>query len=344
VTLNRLLLLLFACALSFHADSSIPQALSQSTNREPVKEELGQFINANSPDTSTKLEVMQQEIYRVEQDIMLQEFVQEYGDHIHLKRVLYASDSEMIPGLIFAPLHMAAGKRYAALELLHGGFHGNFDRSFFSYVDAAVARGFVVFVPEYRSSRGYGEENYQSDYGFTDLADVLAGAEFMTHLNYVDGKRLGIIGHSRGGMLTVSAIEKEPTRFTAAVDLLGLVDFLSYMSYKPDYRRIDVSKEPSFGGKLPFENIQPYLDVSPINNVSSIQTPLLIVGTTVDNEVPWKLNGGRLAELMKAEGKVYEMKLYPKTAGLHSFIFGDTPEAQDCLDRSLEFMSKYLKP
>jgi dipeptidyl aminopeptidase/acylaminoacyl peptidase len=319
-------------------------AAAQDANQGRDKESLGQFINADAGDTNTKLEVIQQELYQAEQEAILVGFTQEYGSRIHLKRVLYASGAELIPGYTFTPANMPQGKRYPALILLHGGFHEKLDWRFFRYIDGAVSRGFVVFFPEYRGSRGYGENHYQNDYGITDLEDVLAGTEYLSRQEFVDANRLGIIGHSRGGMLTMRAIEKEPKRFKAAVEIAGLADFLAYMSYKPEYRRNEVAKEKYFQGKLPSENLQPYLDISPLNHVDDIQTPLFIMGTTADNEVPFSLHGARIADAMKARGKIFETKVYDKAPGGHVFLFGDTAEANDCETQALDFLSKYLKP
>lgn len=55
----------------------------------------------------------------------------------------------------------------------------------------------------------------------------------------------------RGGMTTLLALEKAPKRFVAAVEIAGLTDFVAYMSYKPDERRMEVAREKEFGGKRP---------------------------------------------------------------------------------------------
>ena len=340
-------LLLFCAVTLFLTIPAVAQNTKQSNgpgNGIETKEALDTFINADASDTSTRLEVLLQELYQTEEEVIVQSFTQEYGSRDHLRRVLYPSGRELIPGYVFTPVNMKVGKRYPGLLILHGGFHEKFDWRFFRYVDAAVARGYVVLFPEYRGSRGYGENQYQNDYGITDLADVLAGADFLARQEFVDPNRLGIEGHSRGGMLTMLAIEKEPKRFKAAVEIAGLADFLAYMSYKPDYRRNEVAKEKYFNGKLPSQALQPYLDVSPLSHVDEIQTPLFIVGTTADNEVPFSLHGARMMDAMKARDKVFDFKVYDKAPGGHVFLFGDTPEATDCLNRSLDFLDKYLKP
>lgn len=336
---------LIGCLFLVCSTALLPSHMDAQDAKKPSdKEVLGQFINPDSSDTNTKLEVIQQELYQAEQESILIGFTQEYGSRIHLKRVLYASGPELIPGYLFTPVSMTKDKRYPGLVLLHGGFHEKLDWRFFRYIDGAVTKGFVVFFPEYRGSRGYGENHYQNDYGITDLEDVLAAGNYLSRQDFVDPNRLGIIGHSRGGMLTMLAIEKEPKRFKAAVEIAGLVDFLAYMSYKPDYRRNEVAKEKYFQGKLPSESLQPYLDISPITHVNDIETPLFIVGTTADNEVPFSLHGGRMADAMKARGKTFELRVYDKAPGGHVFLFGDTPEANDCAERALDFLAKYLKP
>ncbi len=106
--------------------------------------------------------------------------------------------------------------------------------------------------PEYRGSRGYGAEHYRNDYGVTDTADVIASGDYMAKQAFVDAGRLGVLGQSRGGMTTLLAIAKAPQRFKAAVDIVGLADFVAYMAYKPEYRRVEVAQESaSFKGQLP---------------------------------------------------------------------------------------------
>jgi dipeptidyl aminopeptidase/acylaminoacyl peptidase len=335
---------LFVALITTTASVACIAAVAQEATDSAPKEVLGTFINTDAKDTGTKLEVLQQELYQAEEESIIANFNQEYGSRDRLKRVLYGSGHELIPGYVFTPANMPAGKKYPAIILLHGGFHEKLDWRFFRYIDAAVTRGFVVIFPEYRGSRGYGENMYQNDYGVTDLEDVLAGADFLASLPYVDATRLGILGHSRGGMLTMRAIEEQPNRFRAAVEIAGLVDFLSYMAYKPDARRDEVATEKVFGGKLPSQNLQPYLDISPITYVDKIQTPLLLLGTTLDDEVPFSLHGGRMADALKARGKTFDVHVYDKAPGGHVFLFGDTPEAQDCLKRAIDYLAGYLKP
>ncbi|MBI5768893.1 MAG: S9 family peptidase [Verrucomicrobia bacterium] len=295
-----------------------------------------------------RLELMQHEIYgqRVDQAWLL--FNQLYGAQVRADRVLFPANTpekEMIPGYVFTPAAgIPAGQKRPALLIIHGAFHTNFEWRWFKIVAQAVQQGYAVMFPEYRGSSGYGSTIFTNDYGTTDVADCLAAADYLAKQPFVDAKRCGLLGHSRGGMITVRLIQKYPQRFQAAVQVCALLDFVAYMSYKPDSRRREVAEDKGFGGKLPDKNLPAYIEVSPINFVPAIQTPLLCLASTGDKLVPLALNTERLIDLLKAHGKTYEAHIYKGAPGGHSFLFADTEEARDSFKRSYEFLGKYLKP
>jgi dipeptidyl aminopeptidase/acylaminoacyl peptidase len=307
---------------------------------------LDKYVNPDSEDITTKLDVITQTLYEQEQRIVTLTFMQEFGDHVRLKRVAFASgDRTLIPGYVFTPMKPQIGRKYPGIVMVHGGFHERFDWRWFQLIDLAVAKGYVVIFPEYRGSRGYGANHYINDYGVTDTADTLAAAQYLAEQPYTDPARLGILGQSRGGMVALLAIETDPSRFNAAVDIVGLTDFVAYMAYKPEYRRKEVAKEsPSFKGKLPDENLPAYMEVSPINHVDKIVTPLLVLATRGDQIAPLDLHTGRLLDVLKAKGKVFESEIYDNAPGGHIFMDGDTPEQRDALQRSFDFLGRYLKP
>jgi dipeptidyl aminopeptidase/acylaminoacyl peptidase len=330
-----------ALAASFALPAAAQDA-SPPEGRRP--DELKAFINPDAKDTNTKLDLLIHTLYEVNQRLVNLTFAQRYGDRIRMDRVMVPNvEKDLIPAWLFTPVKMDAGRRHPAIVAVHGGFHYSLDDEFFGYIERFVREGYVVIFPEYRGSRGYGKEHYDAqEYGGADVDDVLSAADLVAGKPYVDAKRLGIVGRSRGGMITLLAIAREPKRFQAAVDVVGLADFLMYMAYKPEYRRQEVAKEPHFAG-MPFERLQKYVEVSPVNQVAKIETPLLVHATTYDEIVPHQLHSGRLVELLKAHGKEYEYRLYERAPGGHGFSDGDTPEARDSLDRIVAFLAKHLK-
>ncbi|MBL9215032.1 MAG: S9 family peptidase [Opitutaceae bacterium] len=315
----------------------------------PAKEgALNVYLDREPSDVNVQLELMQHEVYAQQVDTAMLLFILQHGSQVKIERVLYpanTADHEMIPGYVFTPAAgIPKGERRPGLLIVHGGFHGSFEWRFFRLVVEAVQRGYVVMFPEYRGSTGYGETVFKNDYGTTDVADVLAAADYLATKEYVNPARLGVLGHSRGGMIAVRLLQKHPQRFQAGVEIAALLDFVAYMSYKPDSRRRQVAAEKTFGGKLPSQNLPAYLEISPINYVPDIRTPLLCLATTGDKIVPVSINTQRLVDLLKAHGKTHDAHIYDNAPGGHSFLFADSAEARDCFRRSFEWLDQYLKP
>jgi len=337
--MNKPIAVLFALTLA-----SMPAWTQASGSPAEALPALQKFTNMDAKDAATQLSLIQDMLLKLDVQSALQLFAQEYGDRVRLEPVGFRSDLQVIPGYLFTPRNAEKGKRSPGVVMVHGGFHDHFDTYFFAPIAAAVAHGYVVLFPEYRGSSGYGEAHYQNSYGKTDVADVLAAAAFLKQQESVDPAHIAIVGHSRGGMVTLLAIEEVPKRFQAAVEISGLADFVAYMSYKAEWRRAEVAQEPEFGGKLPDENLRPYMDISPVNNVQAIQTPLLVLANTFDQTVPFKLHSGRLIELLKSYGKTFDSHVYTDAPGAHMWPFANTTEARDCWNRVFDWLGKYLKP
>lgn len=304
-------------------------------------------LDRESKDTGGKLDYMLQEIQQLKTKLTISSFRDEYGDHVRVKRVDFPTlepERDSIPGYLFTPKDMPAGKKYPGLLMVHGGNHTQLSDYWFTLIDEAVRRGYVVMFPEYRGSSGHGESIYNDNYGVWDLADVRASAACLAAQPFVDADRLGIFGHSRGGMLSMRTLEEEPKRFKAAVDVAGLKDMVAFMSYKTDARRKLIADDKHYGGKLPNQNLAAYIDVSPAFFVEKIETPVLVLSTTGDTTVPYQLHNKRFIEELKAYNKVFDSHLYENAPGSHMFLFGDSADALDGRRRVFEWFGKYLKP
>jgi dipeptidyl aminopeptidase/acylaminoacyl peptidase len=334
----------FCILLLLGLAASSPSRAQDPEPSERRPDELATFINPDAKDVNTKLDLLIHTLYEVNQRLVAVSFEQRYGERIRMERVMIPNvDHDLVPCWLFTPRDMPGGRKYPAVIAVHGGFHYSLDEEFFGFIERFVREGYVVMFPEYRGSRGYGKEWYDAqEYGSGDVDDVLSAAEHLARKSYVDGSRMGIVGRSRGGMVTLLAIQKQPKRFAAAVDVVGLADFLMYMAYKPEYRRQEVAKEPHFEG-LPFDKLEAYIAASPIMHVKKIETPLLIHATTYDQIVPHTLHSERLVEALKAHGKKFEYKLYERAPGGHGYSEGDSPEAIDSLDRIVDFLGRHLK-
>lgn len=336
----RLPWLLLACAAPLAAqDPAAPKAPAEGT--------LTQFLDRNSKEVGPQVARLTQEVFILKTELIVSNFRQEYGERVRMQRVSFpanTADKEAIPGYLFTPAKMTAGKKSPALVMVHGGNHIQLSADWFPWIAAAVERGYIVMYPEYRGSSGHDETIYENNYGVTDLADVLASAAYLAGKDFVDPARLGILGHSRGGMITLRALQVEPRRFAAAVQLAGLSDIVSFMGYKSEARRQDIASQKNFGGKLPDKNLPAYIAISPAFFVEKIESPVLLMSTTGDKTVPYQLHNKRVAEALKAYGKTFGEHLYQDAPGGHEFPFVDSAEGRDCQQRAFEWFAKYLKP
>jgi dipeptidyl aminopeptidase/acylaminoacyl peptidase len=303
-------------------------------------------IDTESADTAVQLKAAAQEQYVIEQYLALVLFNQQYGARVTAERIFIPTvDANTEPAYVFSPKNLTPGASYPGLVIAHGSYHGSLDPAIFRLIAAAVDHGYIVIFPEYRGSRGYGQAWYDAiDFGGKEVDDIVAAADYLSATRPVPKDRIAIYGRSKGGMIAVSAIERFPDRFAAAVDVVGLVDMVAYMAYKPGYRGNDVAKQPRFGGKSIAQDAGPYIDTSPLNHVADIKTPILVQNTTGDKTAPVQLHGGRLIELLKAHNKVFESKIYDNAPGGHVFSEADSPDARDSEARIFEFLAKYMKP
>ena len=150
--------------------------------------------------------------------------------------VSWKSDGFDVQGWLLAPLHPSPGLHPMIVEV-HGGpssattprFQAPYGTGIFATA-AWLKRGYYVFYPNPRGSYGQGEAFTRAnvrDFGGGDLRDVLAGVDKIETVAPIDDKRLGVLGHSYGGFMTMWTVTHS-RRFHAAIAGAGLSDWISY--------------------------------------------------------------------------------------------------------------------
>ena len=81
-----------------------------------------------------------------------------------------------------------------------------------------LEQGYAVIAPDYRGSVGYGADFWRLiDYGGLENEDVFAGKQWMLeHHRNIDPQRVGILGWSHGGMITLMNIFEHPHDYQVA--------------------------------------------------------------------------------------------------------------------------------
>ena len=245
---------------------------------------------------------------------------------------------------VFIPKTVDPNKKYPLIVFPHSGVHADMSTYYAHIIRELMAQEYIVIATEYRGSTGYGEAMYKAiDYGGLENADVKAGRDYMIE-NYdiVDPNRVGIMGWSHGGMITLMNLFEYPDAYKVGYAGVPVSDLISRMGIADDDYRALFSAPYHIGATVE-ENVQEYKRRSPAWNTHKLKAPLLVYSNTIDDDVD-VLEVEHLIKSLKADGKKFEYKIYEAAAGGHSFDRIDTKEATDIRFTVYKFLEKYLKP
>ncbi len=274
-------------------------------------------------------------------------FMTQLGTEMIVRKIVYSGAGRMpIPAYFFAPKDTM--HKHATLIFVHGGVHGNLDDLYVRHIRSLVKEGYVIVAPEYRGSTGYGKEHYDAiDYGGKEVEDVIEARTYLQDLvPYADLTRLGIIGWSHGGFITLHSIFRRPELFRVAVANVPVADLPARIrTHDAGYEKI-FAAQPGFGGTL-LERPQNYIQRSPISHVRELRVPLLVHAASNDKDV-FIIENHNLRDSMVAAGKdragLYRYREWADPPGGHDFNRIDTTEAKESWTETLAFLRKYLNP
>lgn len=134
----------------------------------------------------------------------------------------------------FFPVNLDPSKKYPLILLPHGGVHADFTTYYTHIVRELISQGYVVAAPEYRGSTGYGRSHYEKiDYGGLENEDVYYTRNYMLeNYSFIDNRRVGIIGWSHGGMITLMNIFDHPNDYQVAFAGVPVSDLIARMGYQ----------------------------------------------------------------------------------------------------------------
>ncbi|HRW64119.1 MAG TPA: prolyl oligopeptidase family serine peptidase, partial [Bacteroidales bacterium] len=211
---------------------------------------------------------------------------------------------------IFIPKDIDPSKKYPLIVLPHGGVHADFTTYYTHIVRELMAQQYIVIAAEYRGSTGYGKDHYEKiDYGGLEIEDVDASRQFMVdNYDIVDKDRVGIIGWSHGGLITLMNLFDHPENYKAGFAGVPVSDLIARMGYYTDSYR-DLYSADYHIGKTANEDVQEYRKRSPAWNTHKFKnTPLLIHTNTNDDDVN-VLEVEHLIKSLKADGKKFEYEI-----------------------------------
>ncbi|HZX27975.1 MAG TPA: S9 family peptidase, partial [Telluria sp.] len=206
------------------------------------------------------------------------------------RSVAWKNEGFNVQGWLLGPLKTEPGKKHPMVVLVHGGPSSAVSPRYVpdgergnSTMRELIRKGYFVFYPNPRGSYGQGEAFVQAnkrDFGGGDWRDILAGVDAVLAQAPVDGERLGLMGHSYGGFMTMWGVTHSQ-RFKAAVAGAGIANWISYYGQNG----IDTWMIPFFGASA-YDDPAVYRAASPIESVKQARTPTLIYVGERDVECP----------------------------------------------------------
>lgn len=149
-----------------------------------------------------------------------------------------------------------------------------------------LAMGYALVIPNIRGSNGYGRKYLALDdieKRLDSIKDIAALAKHVVKSHeQVDSNQLIVYGGSYGGFAVLSSITEYPELFHAAVDIVGISNFVTFLTNTAEWRRRIREVEYGF-----LDRDRDVLEqISPSRKVHLVQTPTLIIQGRNDERVP----------------------------------------------------------
>ncbi len=249
-------------------------------------------------------------------------------------------DGTEVEGFLLYPHgYREDGGPYPLIVMNHGGPHAASGYGFNFRNALFAAHGYFVFLPNFRSSTGYGDAFKWATWGGwgnRDGEDVMSGIDHLVARLPIDRDRVGSTGHSYGGILTNWLITRYPDRFRAAVPGAGESNWTSNFALSD----ISRTKETEFFG-APWEPRAREIMIaqSPALNCGGVRAATLFVHGAVDYRVP--LEGSiQLYTCLKKQRVPTRLIIYEGQAHSISGHWNNVHRAM----HELGWWEQYLKP
>lgn len=250
-----------------------------------------------------------------------------------------SEDGTDLHGWIMTPPNFDPSKKYPSILEIHGGPQTQYGRVFFHEMHLLAAQGYVVYWSNPRGSQGYGQDFAGAIYnvwGTVDFADVIAWADTVEKLPYIDTKRMGVTGGSYGGYMTTTIIGRTD-RFKAAVAQRVVSNFISFYGSSD----LSIGTEYLMGAeKPPWDDLENYWRQSPIANIGQATTPTMLIHSEADLRCDQE-QGEQVFVALKKLGVDTELILFPEEShGLSRM--GRTDRRIERLTHMLRWFETYL--
>ncbi|QUL36612.1 S9 family peptidase [Erythrobacter sp. JK5] len=188
-----------------------------------------------------------------------------------------ARDGKMIPAYVTKPKGEGP---FPLIVLPHGGPHVNEVVLYDEWGQLLANAGYMVLQPQYRMSTGWGQDLFDSGYGEHGLKmqdDKDDGALYLVKQGLVDPDRMAMFGWSYGGYAALVSLSRENNIYQCAIAGAAVADPAKV------YRMRSSPRTPKAIDD--WAQRRGMIGINPINEVSKVNIPLLMVHPEDDRRV-----------------------------------------------------------
>jgi dipeptidyl aminopeptidase/acylaminoacyl peptidase len=246
-------------------------------------------------------------------------------------------DGRLIPGFLLRPRGATSDPRPTVIQV-HGGPEGQARPLWNPLTVALVASGFNVLQPNVRGSSGYGRAYMSLDdvaLRMDSVKDLDAAAAWLAESGIAPAARIGVIGGSYGGFMTLAAVAFFPERaWGAAVDIVGIASWRTFFERTAPWRR--PLRAAEYGD--PVKDAELLARISPLGAVDRIKAPLMVIHGANDPRVPVE-EAEQIVAALRARGVPVEYLRYEDEG--HGLA--KAKNRADAWPRVVGFFERYLR-
>jgi len=263
-------------------------------------------------------------------------------DLVTAKVIRYKSfDGVEIPAIYYLPHQASADNKVPAMVWVHGGPGGQTRQNFSSLIQYMVNQGYAVLAVNNRGSSGYGKTFFQMDdknHGEKDLQDCVEGKNWLAKQAEIDANKIGIIGGSYGGYMTMAALTYAPEEFDVGVNLFGVTNWMRTLKSIPPYWesfREALYKE--LGDPFSADSVR-LKRISPLFHTDKVTKPLIVLQGAQDPRV-LQVESDEIVAGVRKNGVPVEYVLFEDEG--HGFIKKENQI--EAYSNIVKFLDQYLK-
>jgi len=276
---------------------------------------INTFSDANSPNVYSLNKASNGKVIKViENNTELKNTLSEYN--LTEKKFLKIKTEQGVElnAWMMKPSNFNPTKKYPVFMYVYGGpgsqtVQNSWAGSNYMWFQMLTEKGYIVVSVDNRGTGGKGADFKKVTYkelGKYEIEDQIESAKYLGSLPYIDKNRIGMFGWSFGGYMTSLAMTKGADVFKMGIAVAPVTNWRFYDSvYTERYMQTPQENENGYDGN------------SPINFVSKLKGPYLLVHGSADDNVHYQ-NTMRMVEALVQANKQFDLFIYPdKNHGIY---------------------------